>query len=61
VDRPAGRLSHETALELYELCDVNPSAIHLTVPTRFRTRKAIPESYWVHRFGLAPAGVLELQ
>jgi predicted transcriptional regulator of viral defense system len=52
-----GVLSHETALELYELCDVNPSAIHLTVPTRFRTRKAVPDSYRLHRFDLDPAEV----
>ena len=34
-----GALSHETALDLFELSDVNPSAIHLTVPRAFRTRK----------------------
>jgi predicted transcriptional regulator of viral defense system len=52
-----GVLSHETALDLDELCDVNPSAIHLTVPTRFRTRKAVPEIYRLHRFDLDPAEV----
>jgi predicted transcriptional regulator of viral defense system len=52
-----GVLSHETALDLYELCDVNPSAIHLTVPSGFRTRKAVPETYRLHRFDLDPAGV----
>ena len=30
-----GVLSHETALDLHELCDVNPSAIHITVPSGF--------------------------
>jgi len=49
-----GVLSHETALDLYELCDVNPSAIHLTVPSGFRTRKAVPEIYRLHRFDLDP-------
>jgi predicted transcriptional regulator of viral defense system len=52
-----GVLSHETALDLYELCDVNPNAIHLTVPRRFRTRKAVPEAYRLHRFDLDPAEV----
>jgi predicted transcriptional regulator of viral defense system len=52
-----GVLSHETALDLHELCDVNPSAIHLTVPTGFRTRKAVPEIYRLHRFDLEPAEV----
>lgn len=44
-----GVLSHETALDLYDLCDVNPSAIHLTVPSAFRTRKAVPAAYRLHR------------
>lgn len=50
-----GVLSHETALDLHELCDVNPSAIHLTVPRSFRTRKKPPASYGLHRFDLDPA------
>ncbi|MGC9220862.1 MAG: type IV toxin-antitoxin system AbiEi family antitoxin domain-containing protein [Solirubrobacteraceae bacterium] len=44
-----GVLSHETALDLYDLCDVNPTAIHLTVPRGFRTRKALPATYRLHR------------
>jgi predicted transcriptional regulator of viral defense system len=52
-----GVLSHETALDLYELCEVNPSAIHLVVPSGFRTRKAVPEIYRLHRFDLAPAEI----
>ncbi len=52
-----GVLSHETALDLYELCDVNPSALHLTVPSGFRTRKAVPEIYRVHRFDLEPTEI----
>jgi predicted transcriptional regulator of viral defense system len=52
-----GVLSHETALDLYELCDVNPSAIHLTVPSGFRTRKAVPEIYRLHRSDPDPAEV----
>jgi len=52
-----GVLSHETALDLHELCDVNPSAIHLTVSGGFRTRKAVPETYRLHRFDLGSAEV----
>jgi predicted transcriptional regulator of viral defense system len=52
-----GVLSHETALDLHELCDVNPSAIHLTVPRGFRTRKDVPEIYRLHRFDLDPAEI----
>ena len=49
-----GALSHETALDLFELSDVNPSAIHLTVPRAFRTRKDIPDTYRLHRDDLQP-------
>jgi predicted transcriptional regulator of viral defense system len=52
-----GVLSHETALDLYELCDMNPSAIHLTVPRGFRTRKAVLEIYRLHRLDLDPAEI----
>jgi predicted transcriptional regulator of viral defense system len=52
-----GVLSHETALDLLELCDVNPSAIHLTVPSGFRTRKAFPGIYRLHRLDLDPAEI----
>ena len=49
-----GVLSHETALDLYELADVNPSAIHLTVPRTFRTHREIPHSYRLHRGDVSP-------
>ena len=52
-----GVLSHETALDLHELCDVNPSAIHLTLPHGFRSRKAVPEIYRLHRFDLDPTEI----
>jgi len=52
-----GVLSHETALDLHELCDVNPSAIHLTVPRSFRTRKVVPAIYRLHRFDLDSAEI----
>jgi predicted transcriptional regulator of viral defense system len=52
-----GVLSHATALDLYELCDVNPSAIHLTVPRGFRTRKEVPSTYRLHRRDLDPSEV----
>jgi predicted transcriptional regulator of viral defense system len=33
-------VSHETALELYDLSDVIPSRVHLTLPRRYRHRNA---------------------
>jgi predicted transcriptional regulator of viral defense system len=48
-----GVLSHETALQLYELSDVNPSKIHLTVPREHRIRREIPALYRIHHETLA--------
>ena len=39
-----GVLSHDTALDLYELCDINPARIHITIPTAYRLPKAVPSS-----------------
>ncbi|HEV3045751.1 MAG TPA: type IV toxin-antitoxin system AbiEi family antitoxin domain-containing protein [Solirubrobacteraceae bacterium] len=52
-----GVLSHETALELYELSDVNPSKIHITVPQGHRIRREIPALYRVHHETLAGGDV----
>ncbi|MBM4352789.1 MAG: hypothetical protein FJ109_03185 [Deltaproteobacteria bacterium] len=41
--RPQGVYSHSTALSLYELSDVNPAKIHMTVPVEFRRRAPVPE------------------
>jgi predicted transcriptional regulator of viral defense system len=44
-----GVLSHETAFDLYELSDVNPAKIHITVPKRYRLRRREPPpSYRFH-------------
>lgn len=48
-----GVLSHQTALELYELSDVNPAKIHLTVPRSHRIQRTVPDLYMVHRDDLA--------
>ncbi len=44
-----GVLSHETALELYELSDVNPAKVHVTVPSGYRIRhREVPTLYVLH-------------
>jgi predicted transcriptional regulator of viral defense system len=48
-----GVLSHDTALALYGLCDVNPNRIHVTVPKRFYPRAKDEEQYVVHHADLA--------
>jgi predicted transcriptional regulator of viral defense system len=45
-------LSHETALDLHDLCDVNPARIHLTVPAGYRLRRELPAAYQLHRRNL---------
>ena len=37
--RVTGVLSHQTALSLMELSDVNPARIHLTLPVGYRVRR----------------------
>jgi predicted transcriptional regulator of viral defense system len=49
----AGTLSHETALDLYELCDVNPAGIDVTLPPTYRTHRPVPALYRLHRRDLA--------
>jgi predicted transcriptional regulator of viral defense system len=47
-------LSHDTALAVYEACDINPDRIHLTVPTTRRIRRRAGERYEVHQQDLNP-------
>src|ERR1700685_1522887 len=37
-----GVYSHHTALGLYDLSDLNPAKLHMTVPTDFRRNSEIP-------------------
>lgn len=56
-----GVLSHETALDLYELGDVNPVSIHVTVPASHRIRRTAPALYRLHHEDLAPADVTRFE
>ncbi|MBK8461284.1 MAG: type IV toxin-antitoxin system AbiEi family antitoxin domain-containing protein [Micropruina sp.] len=47
-------LSHETALDLLELADVNPDRIHVTVPDGARVRRQGGERIVVHQEDLRP-------
>lgn len=44
-----GVYSHQTALSLYELSDINPAKIHMTVPPSFRRHSEIPAVLVLHR------------
>lgn len=50
-------LSHETALGLYGISDVNPASIHLTVPKSARLRRQKPTWIVIHRADLSPSDV----
>ena len=54
---PLAVLSHETALDVRELSDVNPTVIHVTIPKRKNPirRKEMPAAFVVHYEDLAPA------
>ena len=43
-----GVYSHQTALSLHELSDVNPAKLHMTVPEDFRRNSAIPGIVLLH-------------
>ncbi len=45
---PQGVWSHETALDIYELTDVMPAKMHMTVPKNFRRFQSIPEVLALH-------------
>lgn len=49
-----GVLGHETALDLHDLCDVDPLKVHVTVPRAHRTRRAVPDFMVIHRRDLDP-------
>jgi hypothetical protein len=47
-----GVYSHQTALSLYELSDLNPAKLHMTVPQDFRRNSVIPGILVLHYFDL---------
>lgn len=55
LDKPQGVYSHDTALSIFDLSDLNPSRLHMTIPPGFRKNCEIPEHLVLH------AGELEDQ
>jgi predicted transcriptional regulator of viral defense system len=57
-----GVLSHETALMLFELSDVNPAKIHMVLPIGYRIRRRnVPAVYEVHHATLAAEQVTQFE
>jgi predicted transcriptional regulator of viral defense system len=49
LDKPQGVYSHDTALSIFELSDLNPSKVHMTVPPTFRKNCGTPDHLVLHR------------
>src|SRR5258708_15847992 len=56
-----GVYSHQTALSLYDLSDLNPSKLHMTVPTDFRRNSDIPGIVVLHYADLPESEVQTAQ
>ena len=58
---PEGVYSHQTALSIHELSDVNPAKLHMTVPAAFRRRAKTPKILLLHRANLDEKDVEQRQ
>jgi hypothetical protein len=56
VRRPdvAGVVSHESALAIHGLSDVNPARVHISLPAAVRIRRQVPKGLVIHYADLAP-------
>lgn len=54
-----GVYSHETALSHYEISDINPSKLHMTVPKSFRRNSKIPKILKLHQADLTKEMIQE--
>jgi predicted transcriptional regulator of viral defense system len=44
-----GVISHETALDLWDVCDINPAKLHVTIPFKPRLTRTPPALYVIHK------------
>ena len=61
VGFPKGVFSHQTALSIHELSDVNSSRLHMTVPTSFRRSAKPPKILVLHRAMLTDKDIEQWQ
>jgi predicted transcriptional regulator of viral defense system len=50
-------ISHTSALDLHDLCDVNPAHIDVTLPAGYRVTRVAPSIYRLHHRDLLPADI----
>lgn len=61
TDVPQGVFSHQTALSIHELSDLNPTQLHMSVPTTFRRNSALPAVLAFHRVDLPDTDIEQRQ
>jgi predicted transcriptional regulator of viral defense system len=54
-----GVWSHDTALDFYDVCDVMPSKLHMTVPKHFRRSAPTPPVLVLHVADLQPSDCIQ--
>ncbi len=57
---PKGVISHQSALALYDLSDVNPSKVHVTVPRASRIRRTPPAYLKLHHQDLHERDITDI-
>lgn len=61
-DQKTGVVSHQSALSLYGLSDVNPAKLHITLPIDYRIRRRQPPEWMqVHHADLAEGEVRQVE
>lgn len=56
-----GVISHDSALLVHQLCDINPTHVHLTIPTSYRISRAGGERYSIHSADLEPEEITRIE
>ncbi len=59
--RAPAALTHDTALDLHHLCDINPGKVHVTVDIRNRPRRTAPAWIQIHFDALPDADLTWLE
>ena len=57
---PAGRgvLSHDSALELHDLCDINPAKVHVSIPANYRLRRKGGELFVFYKENISDSEII---
>lgn len=55
-----GTFSHQTALAIYDLSDINPSRYYMTVPKTFRKRHSIPKNICLYQGDFLPEEIIQM-